>query len=52
MGNKLPTILKKIGKTIRFRYIVATDSESGLQRIKNDFRRIFQQAAPHLKLPF
>ena len=28
------------------------DSENGLQRIKDDFRRIFQQAAPHLKLPF
>ena len=28
------------------------DSESGLQRIQDDFRRIFQQAAPHLKLPF
>jgi phosphomannomutase/phosphoglucomutase len=28
------------------------DSEDGLQRIQNDFRRIFQQAAPHLKLPF
>jgi phosphomannomutase/phosphoglucomutase len=28
------------------------DSEHGLQRIQNDFRRIFQKAAPHLKLPF
>jgi phosphomannomutase/phosphoglucomutase len=28
------------------------DSETGLQRIQDDFRRIFQQAAPHLKLPF
>ena len=28
------------------------DSEVALQRIQNDFRRIFQQAAPHLKLPF
>ncbi len=28
------------------------DSETALQRIQNDFRRIFQQAAPHLKLPF
>jgi phosphomannomutase/phosphoglucomutase len=28
------------------------DSENGLQRIKDDFRRIFQQAAPHLQLPF
>jgi len=28
------------------------DSKNGLQRIKDDFRRIFQQAAPHLKLPF
>jgi phosphomannomutase/phosphoglucomutase len=28
------------------------DSEAALQRIQNDFRRIFQQAAPHLKLPF
>jgi phosphomannomutase/phosphoglucomutase len=28
------------------------DSENGLQRIQNDFRRIFLQAAPHLKLPF
>ena len=25
---------------------------SGLQRIQEDFRRIFHQAAPHLKLPF
>jgi phosphomannomutase/phosphoglucomutase len=28
------------------------DSEAGLKRIQDDFRRIFQQAAPHLKLPF
>jgi phosphomannomutase/phosphoglucomutase len=28
------------------------DSEGALQRIQEDFRRIFQQAAPHLKLPF
>jgi len=28
------------------------DSEDALQRIQNDFRRIFQQAAPHLQLPF
>ena len=28
------------------------DSEAALQHIQNDFRRIFQQAAPHLKLPF
>ncbi|HEY0665103.1 MAG TPA: phosphomannomutase/phosphoglucomutase [Gallionella sp.] len=28
------------------------DSESGLTNIQNDFRRIFTQAAPHLKLPF
>jgi len=28
------------------------DSETGLKRIQDDFRRIFQQAAPHLKLPF
>jgi phosphomannomutase/phosphoglucomutase len=28
------------------------DSETALQRIQNDFRKIFQQAAPHLKLPF
>jgi phosphomannomutase/phosphoglucomutase len=28
------------------------DSKSALQRIQNDFRRIFLQAAPHLKLPF
>jgi phosphomannomutase/phosphoglucomutase len=28
------------------------DSEVALQRIQNDFRRIFLQAAPHLKLPF
>jgi len=28
------------------------DDESGLQRIQEDFRRIFQEAAPHLKLPF
>ena len=27
-------------------------SETALQRIQNDFRRIFEQAAPHLKLPF
>ena len=28
------------------------DSEKALQRIQNDFRRIFQRAAPHLQLPF
>ncbi|MFZ2541010.1 MAG: phosphomannomutase/phosphoglucomutase [Gallionella sp.] len=28
------------------------DSERGLKRIQDDFRRIFQYAAPHLKLPF
>jgi phosphomannomutase/phosphoglucomutase len=28
------------------------DSEDALQRIQGDFRRMFQQAAPHLKLPF
>jgi phosphomannomutase / phosphoglucomutase len=28
------------------------DSEAALQRIQNDFRRIFLQAAPHLSLPF
>ena len=28
------------------------DDESGLQRIQEDFRRIFKEAAPHLKLPF
>ncbi|MBI3222515.1 MAG: phosphomannomutase/phosphoglucomutase [Nitrosomonadales bacterium] len=28
------------------------DSQEGLQRIQNDFRRIFKQAAPHLQLPF
>jgi phosphomannomutase/phosphoglucomutase len=28
------------------------DNEVALQRIQNDFRRIFQQTAPHLKLPF
>ncbi len=28
------------------------DSEAALNRIQNDFRRIFQQAAPHLQLPF
>ncbi|MGB9094723.1 MAG: phosphomannomutase/phosphoglucomutase [Gallionella sp.] len=28
------------------------DSADALQRIQDDFRRIFQQAAPHLKLPF
>ena len=28
------------------------DSTDALQRIQDDFRRIFQQAAPHLKLPF
>jgi len=28
------------------------DDESGLQRIQEDFRRIFHHAAPHLKLPF
>ncbi|MCR4305117.1 MAG: phosphomannomutase/phosphoglucomutase [Gallionella sp.] len=28
------------------------DSEAALQRIQDDFRGIFRQAAPHLKLPF
>jgi phosphomannomutase / phosphoglucomutase len=28
------------------------DSEVGLKRIQDDFRRIFRQAAPHLNLPF
>jgi phosphomannomutase/phosphoglucomutase len=28
------------------------DSESALQRIQNDFRRIFLEAAPNLQLPF
>ncbi|MFZ5522837.1 MAG: phosphomannomutase/phosphoglucomutase [Pseudomonadota bacterium] len=28
------------------------DSETGLKRIQEDFRRMFRQAAPHLKLPF
>ena len=28
------------------------DSETGLQRIQNDFRRVFQESAPHLQLPF
>ena len=28
------------------------DTENALQRIQSDFRRIFQQAAPHLRLPF
>jgi phosphomannomutase/phosphoglucomutase len=28
------------------------DSETGLKRIQEDFRRIFRQAAPHLVLPF
>jgi phosphomannomutase/phosphoglucomutase len=28
------------------------DTEKGLERIQDDFRRIFKQAAPHLKLPF
>ncbi|MGA7595407.1 MAG: phosphomannomutase/phosphoglucomutase [Gallionella sp.] len=28
------------------------DSEDALQRIQDDFRRLFLQAAPHLKLPF
>ncbi len=28
------------------------DSEAALQRIQNDFRRIFTKAAPHLQLPF
>jgi phosphomannomutase/phosphoglucomutase len=28
------------------------DSERGLERIQDDFRRIFHEAAPHLKLPF
>ncbi|HXU93428.1 MAG TPA: phosphomannomutase/phosphoglucomutase [Gallionella sp.] len=28
------------------------DSETALQRIQGDFRRIFSQAAPHLQLPF
>ncbi len=28
------------------------DDEAALKRIQNDFRRIFQEAAPHLELPF
>jgi phosphomannomutase/phosphoglucomutase len=28
------------------------DSETALQRIQNDFRGIFRQTAPHLRLPF
>jgi phosphomannomutase/phosphoglucomutase len=28
------------------------DSQAALQKIQDDFRRIFRQAAPHLKLPF
>jgi len=28
------------------------DDKSGLQRIQEDFRRIFHESAPHLKLPF
>lgn len=28
------------------------DTLAGLQRIQNDFRQVFQQAAPHLQLPF
>ncbi|MDP1939049.1 MAG: phosphomannomutase/phosphoglucomutase, partial [Gallionella sp.] len=28
------------------------ETEQALQRIQNDFRRIFAKAAPHLKLPF
>jgi phosphomannomutase/phosphoglucomutase len=28
------------------------DSKTALQRIQNDFRRIFQQSSPHLALPF
>jgi len=28
------------------------DDANGLQRIQEDFRRIFHEAAPHLKLPF
>jgi len=28
------------------------DTEAALQRIQDDFRRMFQQAAPHLELPF
>ncbi|HEX5336835.1 MAG TPA: phosphomannomutase/phosphoglucomutase, partial [Gallionella sp.] len=28
------------------------DTDAALQRIQNDFRKIFQQAAPHLHLPF
>ncbi|MDO9012128.1 MAG: phosphomannomutase/phosphoglucomutase [Gallionella sp.] len=28
------------------------DNEAALQRIQNDFRRIFTKAAPHLQLPF
>lgn len=28
------------------------DNADALKRIQNEFRRIFQQAAPHLKLPF
>jgi len=28
------------------------DTEDALHRIQNDFRRLFQQSAPHLQLPF
>ena len=28
------------------------DSEAALQRIQDDFREMFRQAAPHLRLPF
>jgi len=28
------------------------DSSTALQRIQDEFREIFRQAAPHLKLPF
>jgi len=41
-SNTSPTIM------LRFE----ADNEVALKRIQNDFRRIFQQAAPHLKLPF
>ncbi|PIV91328.1 MAG: phosphomannomutase/phosphoglucomutase, partial [Gallionellales bacterium CG17_big_fil_post_rev_8_21_14_2_50_54_146] len=41
-SNTSPTIM------LRFE----ADTTAALTRIQNDFRRIFQQAAPHLKLPF
>ncbi len=41
-SNTSPTIM------LRFE----ADTEAALKRIQNDFRRLFQQAAPHLKLPF